>query len=40
MTVAQRISDSERIHSQLDHPVIDADGHSVEFMPAVLEYLR
>ena len=23
-----------------DHPVIDSDGHFVEFLPALLEYLR
>jgi len=28
------------IRSQLDHPVIDADGHTTEFVPALAEYLR
>jgi predicted TIM-barrel fold metal-dependent hydrolase len=28
------------IHDELDHPVIDADGHLLEFMPASLPYLR
>jgi predicted TIM-barrel fold metal-dependent hydrolase len=28
------------IRNRLDHPVIDADGHVLEFMPAVLPYLR
>src|SRR5512139_52301 len=28
------------IRSQLPHPVIDADGHSLEFLPAVREHLR
>ena len=28
------------IRSGLDHPVIDADGHTTEFVPALAEYLR
>ena len=28
------------IRSQLGHPVIDADGHTTEFVPALAEYLR
>ena len=28
------------IREQLDHPIIDCDGHIREFMPAVLPYLR
>lgn len=28
------------VRSRLDHPVIDVDGHVLEFMPAVLPYLR
>jgi predicted TIM-barrel fold metal-dependent hydrolase len=31
---------SEQVRARLDHPVIDADGHSVEFMPALISYLR
>ena len=31
---------SQQIREQLDHPVIDADGHVLEFMPAALPYLR
>ena len=31
---------SERVRRQLDHPVIDADGHYVEFMPVLTSYLR
>ena len=33
-------TESERIRARLDHPVIDADGHTIEFMPAVREYLK
>jgi len=28
------------IRNRLDHPVIDADGHTTEFVPALAEYLR
>ncbi len=31
---------SARIRSQLDHPVIDADGHAIEFGPVYLDYLK
>lgn len=34
------ITDSQRIRRQLDHPVIDTDGHIQEFMPAVRPHLR
>ncbi len=33
-------SPSQRIRQQLDHPVIDADGHVQEFLPAAMPYLR
>ena len=31
---------SAEIHGNLSHPVIDADGHLIEFLPAVRDYLR
>ncbi len=31
---------SKEIHDGLDHPVIDADGHYVEFGPDILDYLK
>jgi predicted TIM-barrel fold metal-dependent hydrolase len=34
------VSESQQIRENLDHPVIDADGHVLEFMPAALPYLR
>ena len=34
------ISPSQQVRERLDHPVIDADGHVLEFMPAALPYLR
>lgn len=37
---ATETSPSARIRAQLDHPVIDADGHTIEYMPAVREHLR
>ncbi|MBJ20926.1 MAG: amidohydrolase family protein [bacterium] len=35
-----RPNSAERIRSQLDHPVIDADGHYLEYQPALSRYLR
>lgn len=34
------LSKSAQIRVRLSHPVIDADGHSTEFEPAVLDYLK
>ena len=31
---------AEQIHSQLSHPVIDSDGHWIEFEPAAMDYLH
>ena len=31
---------AESIHARLSHPVIDSDGHWIEFEPAALEYLH
>jgi predicted TIM-barrel fold metal-dependent hydrolase len=33
-------SRSSSIHSKLGHPVVDADGHWLEFVPAINEYLE
>ncbi len=33
-------SPSQRVRESLDHPVIDADGHSHEVTPVLLDYLR
>src|SRR5215467_10304941 len=33
-------SPSAAIRARLTHPVIDADGHTIEFVPAFLDYLR
>jgi predicted TIM-barrel fold metal-dependent hydrolase len=34
------MTDAARLRDRLGHPVIDADGHVIEFLPAVLPYLR
>lgn len=31
---------AEAIHARLSHPVLDADGHWIEFEPAAMEYLH
>src|SRR5215469_12810273 len=32
--------DPAQIHARLNHPVVDSDGHWVEYFPVLLEYLR
>jgi len=39
-TTAASISKSAKVRAQLKHPVIDSDGHTVEFQPALRDYLR
>ncbi|HVA80340.1 MAG TPA: amidohydrolase family protein [Candidatus Binataceae bacterium] len=34
-----KTSKSEAVHARLGHPVIDSDGHTVEFEPGMIEYL-
>jgi predicted TIM-barrel fold metal-dependent hydrolase len=31
---------SAQVRARLDHPVIDSDGHTIEFEPAVMDYLE
>ncbi len=31
---------SAEIRANLDHPIIDSDAHTVEFAPAVLDYVK
>jgi predicted TIM-barrel fold metal-dependent hydrolase len=38
--MSSRPTSSERVRRQLDHPVIDADGHYVEYQPALASYLH
>ena len=37
---SERPSRAERIRASLGHPVIDGDGHMVEYVPLFLEYLK
>jgi predicted TIM-barrel fold metal-dependent hydrolase len=34
------MSDSARIRSQLDHPILDTDGHCLEVRPVMLDYVE
>lgn len=36
----RRPTASEKVRKQLDHPVIDADGHYLEYQPALARYLQ
>src|SRR5262249_9247737 len=38
MSEGRRTSSAD-VRGRLKHPVIDADGHAVEFLPTVLEYM-
>ena len=31
---------AQKLRARLGHPVIDADGHTVEFLPALIPYLK
>ena len=37
--MASTMSKSAAVHARINHPVIDSDGHTVEFEPGVMEYL-
>ncbi len=37
---ANHAAETAKIHARLSHPVIDSDGHWIEFEPAAVEYLR
>jgi predicted TIM-barrel fold metal-dependent hydrolase len=39
-TSAARDASVQRIRDRIDHPIVDADAHQLEFVPVVLEYLR
>ena len=34
------VSKSAQVRARLKHPVIDSDGHTVEFQPALRDYIR
>ena len=40
MAIRPLSTKSAEIRARLDHPIIDSDGHTVEFTPAYLDYLR
>jgi predicted TIM-barrel fold metal-dependent hydrolase len=40
MSKTTKSSSSADIRARLDHPVIDADGHVVEYQPMVLDYVK
>ncbi len=40
MSEPQHQSSSAEIRKRLSHPIIDGDGHVIEFVPAVLDYLK
>jgi predicted TIM-barrel fold metal-dependent hydrolase len=40
MDAKTKQSHSARIRAQLSHPVIDADGHTIEYGPAYFEFLK
>ena len=33
-------SEVDRVRTRLDHPVIDSDGHHIEFLPLVKDRVR
>jgi hypothetical protein len=37
MAMLRRETRSAEIRSQLDHPIIDADGHLLEFSPSFVD---
>ena len=39
MTQPSRPTPSEKVRARLDHPVIDADGHFIEFRPALARFM-
>jgi len=37
--MSESVMSSREVRARLDHPVIDADGHIIEFLPAVRDFL-
>jgi hypothetical protein len=37
--MASTMSKSAAVRARLNHPVIDSDGHTVEFEPGLMEYV-
>jgi hypothetical protein len=40
MNTRDSASRSAQIRARISHPIIDSDGHVVEFEPALLDYIR
>ena len=40
MSTSESISRSAEVRARLGHPVIDSDGHTVEFLPGILDCLK
>ena len=40
MNAATEVSPSEEIRSNLSHPVLDCDGHYIEFMPHYFDFVE
>jgi len=40
MAINTQASKSAEIRARLNHPIIDSDGHMIEFEPAILDYLN
>ena len=38
--VSERATKSAKIRSQLKHPVVDADGHAIEYGPVFFDFLK
>jgi hypothetical protein len=39
-TSVGKLSKSVQTRARLNHPVIDSDGHTVEFQPVLQDYMR
>jgi len=39
-TSISSLSKSAQVRARLNHPVIDSDGHTVEFQPLLRDYIR
>ena len=40
MPMAANGSKSAKVRAQLNHPIIDTDGHTVEFTPVFFDYIK
>ena len=40
MSTSESISRSAKVRAGLGHPIIDSDGHTVEFLPGILDSLK